>query len=74
MRTGLTEAQVYKWGWDQKRKKFGIEEAERMRKYENILDQQNAKKAANKQMALTDVTVAANNQLLTYPSAMNHLQ
>lgn len=45
-----------------------------MRKYENILDQQNAKKAANKQMALTDVTVAATNQLLTYPSAMNHLQ
>ena len=74
LRTGLTEAQVYKWGWDQKRKKFGIEEAERMRKYENILDQQNAKKAANKQMALTDVTGAATNQLLTYPSAMNHLQ
>lgn len=30
-KTGLLEAQVYKWGWDQKRKKFGIEEAEKMR-------------------------------------------
>jgi len=29
--TGLTEGQVYKWGWDQKRKKYGIEEAEKMR-------------------------------------------
>lgn len=37
-KTGLTEAQVYKWGWDQKRKKFGVVEAERMRQYENILD------------------------------------
>lgn len=36
--TQLTEAQVYKWGWDQKRKKFGVDEAERMRKYENLLD------------------------------------
>lgn len=45
-KTNLTEAQVYKWGWDQKRKKFGVAEAERMRQYENILDQQNAKKAA----------------------------
>jgi hypothetical protein len=26
--TGLKEGQVYKWGWDQKRKKFGIQEAE----------------------------------------------
>lgn len=38
VRTELTEAQVYKWGWDQKRKKFGVAEAERMRQYENILD------------------------------------
>ena len=45
-KTNLTEAQVYKWGWDQKRKKYGVAEAERMRQYENILDQQNAKKAA----------------------------
>ena len=44
-----------------------------MRKYENILDQQNAKKAANKQLALADVTVAAINQPLSYPSAMNPL-
>ena len=22
-KTGLSEAQVYKWGWDQKRKKYG---------------------------------------------------
>jgi len=29
--TGLSEGQVYKWGWDQKRKKFGLEEAESMR-------------------------------------------
>jgi hypothetical protein len=34
-RTGLTEGQVYKWGWDQKRKMFGIEEAERMRQIEH---------------------------------------
>ena len=46
-KTSLTEAQVYKWGWDQKRKKYGVAEAERMRQYENILDQQNAKKAAS---------------------------
>lgn len=39
MKTFLTEAQVYKWGWDQKRKKYGVQEAERMRQYENILDQ-----------------------------------
>jgi len=45
--TVLTEAQVYKWGWDQKRKKYGVAEAERMRRYENILDQQNARKAAS---------------------------
>jgi hypothetical protein len=37
-KTLLTEAQVYKWGWDQKRKKYGVEEAERMRQYENALD------------------------------------
>ena len=24
-KTGLSEAQVYKWGWDQKRKKYGPE-------------------------------------------------
>ena len=47
IKTDLTEAQVYKWGWDQKRKKYGVAEAERMRQYENILDQQNAKKAAS---------------------------
>ena len=34
LKTGLTEAQVYKWGWDQKRKKFGVEEAERMRQFD----------------------------------------
>ena len=45
-KTNLTEAQVYKWGWDQKRKKFGVVEAERMRQYENILDQQAAQKQA----------------------------
>ena len=45
-KTLLTEAQVYKWGWDQKRKKFGVEEAERMRQFENVLDQQNAARAA----------------------------
>lgn len=39
-RTGLTEAQVYKWGWDQKRKQFGVEEAERMCAYENHLNEQ----------------------------------
>ena len=44
-KTGLSEAQVYKWGWDQKRKKFGIEEAEKMRQYETKLDQENAAKA-----------------------------
>ena len=32
--TGLSEGQVYKWGWDQKRKRFGPEEAERMRQVE----------------------------------------
>ncbi len=26
-KTGLSEAQVYKWGWDQKRKKYGPEAA-----------------------------------------------
>ena len=36
--TRLTEAQVYKWGWDQKRKKFGIDEAERMRQRQHALD------------------------------------
>ena len=39
-KTGLTEAQVYKWGWDRKRKEFGVEEAERMQAYEKQLDQQ----------------------------------
>ena len=34
IKTDLTEAQVYKWGWDQKRKRFGNEEAERMRQVE----------------------------------------
>jgi hypothetical protein len=47
IKTGLTEAQVYKWGWDQKRKKFGVEEAEKMMRYENVLDQQNAAKSSN---------------------------
>lgn len=40
--TGLTEGQVYKWGWDQKRKQFGIDEAERMRQDEHKMDQENA--------------------------------
>jgi hypothetical protein len=47
VQTGLTEAQVYKWGWDQKRKKYGVQEAERMRKIEHMIDQENMK---NKQM------------------------
>ena len=29
-KTGLSEAQVYKWGWDQKRKKYGPEIAAQM--------------------------------------------
>jgi hypothetical protein len=29
-KTGLSEAQVYKWGWDQKRKKYGVEAANLM--------------------------------------------
>jgi hypothetical protein len=29
-KTGLSEAQVYKWGWDQKRKKYGPEFADMM--------------------------------------------
>ena len=29
-RTGLSEAQVYKWGWDQKRKLYGPEAAAMM--------------------------------------------
>jgi hypothetical protein len=29
-KTGLSEAQVYKWGWDQKRKKYGPEMASLM--------------------------------------------
>ena len=44
-RTSLTEAQVYKWGWDMKRKKFGNDEAEKMRQYEHALDQRNAQRA-----------------------------
>jgi hypothetical protein len=36
--TGLTPGQVYKWGWDQKRKRFGVEEAERMRRVEHQMD------------------------------------
>ena len=40
--TGLSEGQVYKWGWDQKRKKFGVQEAERMRQIEHQMDQANA--------------------------------
>lgn len=36
--TDLTEAQVYKWGWDQKRKYYGVEEAERMRQREHAMD------------------------------------
>lgn len=39
LETSLSEGQVYKWGWDQKRKKFGVEEAERMRQIEHQLDQ-----------------------------------
>lgn len=44
IKTGLTEAQVYKWGWDQKRKKYGVQEAERMRQIENLIDLQNLKR------------------------------
>ena len=44
VKTGLTEAQVYKWGWDQKRKKYGVQEAERMRQIENMIDLQNLKR------------------------------
>jgi hypothetical protein len=42
--TSLTEGQVYKWGWDQKRKQFGVVEAERMRQIEHQMDQANAAK------------------------------
>lgn len=44
IKTGLSDCQVYKWGWDMKRKKYGAVEAERMRQYENILDMQNLKR------------------------------
>ena len=53
-KTGLSEGQVYKWGWDQKRKKFGIEVAEKMRQYENALDQQNAAKIKYQQMQFSE--------------------
>ena len=43
-KTGLTMAQVYKWGWDQKKKKFTVEEAMKMRQYERMLDQRNEAK------------------------------
>lgn len=33
-RTNLSEAQVYKWGWDQKRKKYGVEAANLMMQLE----------------------------------------
>ena len=33
---------------------FGVAEAERMRQYENILDQQNAKKAASYHLTKTN--------------------
>jgi hypothetical protein len=36
--TKLTEGQVYKWGWDQKRKQYGVVEAERMRQIEHQMD------------------------------------
>lgn len=38
--TRLSEGQVYKWGWDQKRKKYGIEKAEQMRQDEHKMDQE----------------------------------
>ena len=38
-KTGLSEAQVYKWGWDQKRKKYGPELAAlMMAPFEGCLD------------------------------------
>jgi len=43
-KTGLSEGQVYKWGWDQKKKKFTVEEAMKMRQYERMLDQRNEAK------------------------------
>jgi hypothetical protein len=40
-RTNLSEAQVYKWGWDQKRKKYGVEAANLMMQIEK---EENARK------------------------------
>ena len=39
--TKLTEGQVYKWGWDKKRKEFGTQMAEQMRQEEHKMDQEN---------------------------------
>lgn len=47
--TQLTLSQVYKWGWDQKRKKFGEEEAQRMRKFESVLDYQDQQRKLRQQ-------------------------
>jgi hypothetical protein len=47
---------VYKWGWDQKRKKYGVEEAERMRQTEHQMDQANAvrRQKINSQNGITE--------------------
>jgi E3 ubiquitin-protein ligase DOA10 len=47
---------VYKWGWDQKRKKYGVEEAERMRQIEHQMDQANAarRQKINSQNGITE--------------------
>lgn len=36
-KTGLSEAQVYKWGWDQKRKKFGPEAVANMLPFDRMM-------------------------------------
>lgn len=35
---------MYKWGWDQKHKQYGKEQAIKMKAYERMLDQQNEAK------------------------------
>jgi hypothetical protein len=41
----LSEAQVYKWGWDQKRKKYGVEAANLMMQLEKEQNAAAARKA-----------------------------
>lgn len=56
--TGLTEGQVYKWGWDQKRKQFGIEVAEKMRQDEHKLDQEDATRKQQQMQQLHTVAIS----------------